>query len=145
LPILTTLLILLPILLIYLGPAVLREADPKDAGPSETATHVEHLIGTFTEANRTFPEVPLIVDMTLFADVPREADPTYRRIVAGNEVRMKSAVSEVIRSLSHKDLREPTLATLKRKVKVAMTSVTGAQAPVFDHLLVPDFDARRMN
>jgi hypothetical protein len=138
----------LPLLLLLLGPSPWRwmagPAGTKDE-PLANRSFTEHFVGEFHESNRAFPGAPLQIDMKLFAEVPRSQDGEFQQLVQGQENRYREAVAGVLRSLPPRDLREPTLTTLKRKVKVAMVATAGNDTRLFDELVVPEFEAFQVN
>ncbi len=136
----------LPLTLLVLGPTPWRLANPlAKEGPPDDRRFSEHFVGEFHESNRVFPDAPLQIEMKLFAEVPRAQDEEFKQLVFGQENRFREAVSGVLRSLPPRDLREPTLTTLKRKVKVAMVATAGIETNLFDELVVPEFDAFQVN
>ena len=140
-------LISLPILMVIWGPPVLDWT----AGAGRVGRIIadrsvwEHKIGMFAESNRTFPDTPMLVQMELYAEVSTSQNEEYLDVVGGREEHFRSAVSNVLRSAAVPDLREPTLTTLKRKMKVALVAAHGSETGVFDQLLVPSFEARKIN
>jgi hypothetical protein len=136
----------LPLSLLVLGPTPWRIASQvnKDT-PLDNRGFTEHFVGEFHESNRAFPGAPLQIELKLFAEVPYAQDEEFKQLLAGQENRYREAVSGVLRSLPPRDLREPTLTTLKRKVKVAMVATAGIETNLFDELVVPEFDAFQIN
>ncbi|MBX9655100.1 hypothetical protein K2Y11_15915 [bacterium] len=137
----------LPILLLVVGPLAYRNSDSWTAEPKIVypKTHVERMIGEFRENNNSFGDTPILVDMTLFVDVPTTRQNELETILAGNQTELKSAVASLLRSAPYQDLLEPSLTTLKRKMKVAMVQATGQETTIFDELVIPDFDATQFN
>jgi hypothetical protein len=136
----------LPLTLLVLGPTPWRLANPLTKNdPPDDRGFSEHFVGEFHESNRAFPDAPLQIEMKLFAEVPHAQDEEFKQLVAGQENRYREAVSGVLRSLPPRDLREPTLTTLKRKMKVAMVATAGIETNLFDELVVPEFDAYQVN
>jgi hypothetical protein len=138
----------MPLMLLLLGPTpwrvLLGDRESVDRPPIDR-NFTEHFVGEFHESNRAFPDSAMQIDMKLFAEVPRAKDEEYRQLVGGQENRYREAVSGILRSLPPRDLREPTLTTLKRKVKVAMVVAAGKETNLFDQLVVPEFDVFRVN
>jgi len=138
--------ITLPILLLVVGPLAYRTSswttEPKIVYPK---THFERMIGEFRENNNSFGDTPILVDMTLFVDVPMTRQNELESILAENQTEVKSAVASLLRSAPYQDLLEPSLTTLKRKMKVAMCQATGQETTIFDELVIPDFDATQFN
>lgn len=144
---LSVLLVGLAVMLLVYGPSTFRwqPLDGTESAGTPMGSHVEHQIGAFQESNQTFPDSPLVVELTLFAEVEARRNEEFLNIFTGHEQRFRSVVSEVIRSARYQDLREPTLTTLKRKMKVALVAASGTKTMVFDDLLIPDFEARQVN
>ncbi|MBY0585940.1 hypothetical protein K2X85_02125 [bacterium] len=141
------LILALPLMLLLLGPTpwrVILGSKEKSATPVE-GDFTEHFVGEFHESNRAFPDASLQIDMKLFAEVHHSQNEAYRQLVDGQENRYREAVSSVLRGLPPRDLREPTLTTLKRKVKVAMVSIAGTDTSLFDELIIPEFEAFKIN
>lgn len=139
--------VMLPILLLVIGPLAYRNsaswtAEPKIVYPK---THIERMIGEFRENNNSFGDTPILVDMTLFVDVPTTRQNELETILADSQSEVKSAVASLLRSAPYQDLLEPSLTTLKRKIKVAMVQATGQETTIFDELVIPDFDATQFN
>jgi hypothetical protein len=139
--------VMLPILLLVIGPLAYRNsaswtAEPKIVYPK---THIERMIGEFRENNNSFGDTPILVDMTLFVDVPTTRQNELETILADSQSEVKSAVASLLRSAPYQDLLEPSLTTLKRKIKVAMVQATGEETTIFDELVIPDFDATQFN
>lgn len=107
--------------------------------------NVERKIGEFKEGNEAAPGVVVVVDATVYADVAGEMNRDLERILQGRQAQIRSAVSETLRSVPYADLVEPSLTTLKRKMKVAMIQASGEPTHVFDQLLIPSYDVRRVN
>lgn len=105
----------------------------------------EYSIGEFHEGNNSIPDVTLVVDMTLYADVGDGQGPQFHNILESRGTKLRSAVGGVLREAPYRDLMEPTLTTLKRKVKVALVQASGEETHVFDELIIPEFDTRRVN
>lgn len=115
------------------------------ASRAGAASTVERKIGEFKEGNEAAPGVVVVVGMTVYADIDIESDPELGRIVESHQGQIRSAVSETLRGAPYSDLVEPTLTTLKRKMKVAMIQATGEETHVFDQLLIPAYDVRKVN
>lgn len=112
---------------------------------SKALTTGERELGRFQEGNESVPGVTLVVDMTVYADVGDPDDGEFHQIVKHHGGEIRSAVSHTLRSARYADLMEPTLTTLKRKMKVALAAAAGEETRVFDQLLIPDYDVRQMN
>lgn len=110
-----------------------------------STSNVERKIGEFKEGVEAAPGVVVVVDMTVYADVAGEMDQELARIIELRQPQIRSAVSETLRKVSYTDLFEPTLTTLKRKMKVAMVQASGEETHVFDQLIIPSYDVRRVN
>ena len=146
--VLAGLLLTIPLALLIIGPLAVRslkwEQNAQQNG-IEKREHFEHAIGSFAESNHQFANVPIQIELKLFAGVPKQQNNEFISVVAGRENHLRSAVSKVIRSARLQDLREPELATLKRKMKVALVTAYGAETSVFDNLIVPEFEAHQIN
>jgi hypothetical protein len=111
---------------------------------SGVADGFEYKIGEFREGNDSLPGRPLLVDMTLYAEVAQLEAIEIPRLVEAHGGRIREAVSGTLRSARVADLMEPSLTTLKRKMKVALAEATGRDAQAFDRILIPDYDLHRI-
>ena len=136
-----------PMILLFLGPLAVRNS-PWATPPAKEfpRTHIEQLVGEFRENNNSFGDTPILVDMTLFVDVPVTRKNELESVMSGSQSEVRSAVASLLRSVPYQDLREPSLTTLKRKMKVAMVQASGQEeSTIFDELVIPDFSATQFN
>ena len=136
-----------PMVLLFLGPLAFRNsswaAPPAEEFPR---THIERMVGEFRENNNSFGDNPILVDMTLFVDVPITRQNELESLMSGSQTEVRSAVASLLRTVPYQDLREPSLTTLKRKMKVAMVQASGQEeTTIFDDLVIPSFDATQFN
>ena len=136
----------MPLVLLFVGPLAIRNSPwsppPKKVFPR---THIERLVGEFRESNNSFGDTPIYVDMTLFVDVPVARQNELESVLSESQGDVRSAVASLLRSVPYQDLREPSLTTLKRKMKVAMIQASGQETTLFDELVIPDFEATQIN
>lgn len=111
---------------------------------SGLADGLEYKIGEFREGNDSLPGRPLLVDMTVYAEVAQLEAVEVPRLVEAHGGRIREAVSGALRTARAADLMEPSLTTLKRKMKVALAEATGRDAQAFDNILIPEYDVHRL-
>lgn len=136
-----------PMVLLFLGPLAFRNSTWATPPAIEyPRTHIERMIGEFRENNNSFGDNPILVDMTLFVDVPVTRQNELESVMSDSQAELKSAVASLLRSIPYQDLREPSLTTLKRKMKVAMVQASGQEeTTIFDDLVIPEFEATQFN
>lgn len=126
------------IMLVAMVPAPSRGVDAATAGgPVESVSEI--LLGDFKVRNHQMPGDDHVIKFSLCLVTAMENHPVIDAKVKERSHRIRESVAVVARRAGAEVLAEDTLATLKRRIRVAIVGVIdGPDLPEFD-VLLPDF------
>lgn len=112
------------------------------AGPKGNLTEIE--LGEFKINNAVQPGSSIRIECKVFAAVESDSDhhdakgglpETY----AKKKNRIREAIQAVLRKANMDALGEPTLATIKRQIQDAVSSMIGREKPAVQAIIIPEF------
>jgi flagellar basal body-associated protein FliL len=123
----------------FMLPASVSEADTAAASVSTSDARVEIPMGDYKVRNHQNPADDHIVKFAVCLMVPSEHEKLLKDAIKEHEQRAREAISIVARRAKPEILGEPTLATLRRRISVAIKSaIRQSDGPEFE-VLLPDF------
>lgn len=90
-------------------------------------------------SNVADPAVPLRIDCSIYAAVPTKDEAAFDALMETKKYRVMEVVTTVLRRAGYEQLQEPSLATIKRQLKEAVTDVLGKDKPYVESIIIPDF------
>lgn len=90
-------------------------------------------------SNVADPAVPLRLDCSIYAAVPLKNELEFDQLMETKKFRVMEVVTTVLRRAGYEQLQEPSLATIKRQLKEAVTEVLGKDKPYVESIIIPDF------
>ncbi|MBY0585939.1 hypothetical protein K2X85_02120 [bacterium] len=123
----------------FMMPSPHPPKEAEKASEDHHSGHVEIPLGDYKVRNHQNPADDHIVKFTVCLMADGTAASKLKDAIKEHEQRAREAISTVARRAKPEILGEPTLATLKRRIGVAIkTAIHQSDGPEFD-VLLPDF------
>lgn len=119
-------------------------APDRDRSKKSPVKSVERKLGQFHVENATFPEAKSVIRATLFAEIDQDKESSFDEVFQKKKNRIHDAVVSVIRDASYREFEEPSLLTLKRKLRKAILNSVGDEHGGFDNVIISEFEILRL-
>lgn len=131
-------------LALLLPPASAAKADEaSETHESSEPDRIEFSLGNFQVRNFQTPGADYLVKFGVCLTVDALSQEELQELFHRHEQRIREAIGIAVRKADNQVLTEPTLATLKRRLRVAILAAMSTPEPRIVDVLIPDFTVNR--